>query len=129
MAFSLGLLSVGKKDIRHIYSTNISVENRSRKERDYTYKHINRNMEYTGYFHSPFPASEDSKECNLIPKAPAFRVMSSHKVKEITNRLHKPTFGIHRSKTIPVMVTEEQTLVKNDNRHEKHNQQDKIVSG
>ncbi|CAC5402259.1 unnamed protein product [Mytilus coruscus] len=92
MAFSTGFQSVQKHNIRNIYSTSISLENRTMKRkvdnqrksaRKPVYVDVKTNSNFITYEYVPEYKA-------YIPKAPAFRTVSGSKATEISKRLYTP---------------------------------------
>ncbi|XP_071096390.1 uncharacterized protein [Haliotis cracherodii] len=91
MAFSLSLQTILDSNIRHIYSgkpMNMAYRHskeypnmdqlRQQKDNQYLKDYVLRVSEYRADYHC------------LVPRAPAFRILSRHEVDDIVERLHQP---------------------------------------
>lgn len=90
MAFSTGYQSVQKHNIRNIYSTNISLENRTMKRKVQNHRKCGKKPVYVDVKTSLITYEYVPEYKAYIPKAPAFKTVSGSKATEISKRLYTP---------------------------------------
>lgn len=105
MAFSTGFQSVQRHNIRNLYSTNVSIEHRTMKRKMESQRKISRNNKYVSVStNSDRITYEYFPEYKAyIPKAPAFRIVSARKAREISDRL-----SMSRQRTFSFPTKEEE---------------------